>query len=118
MLKFAGKLVGKNRSRSYRRSAQNLAHGEQQAEQWVGEGLRIAGVDAPELEALVGSDARKVALAKLAWEKTTVSQGWIARRLVMGSPANVSQALRRISWKDLEKKLSPGLSKFLRKARG
>ena len=36
----------------------------------------------------------------------------------MGSPANVSQALRRISWKDLEKKLSPGLSKFLRKARG
>ena len=75
-------------------------------------------MDAPELEALVGSDARKVALAKLAWEKTTVSQGWIARRLVMGSPANVSQALRRISWKDLEKKLSPGLSKFLRKARG
>ena len=118
MLKLAGRLVGKRRSRSYRRSAQNLAHGEQQAEQWVGEGLRIAGVDAPELEALVGSDARKVALAKLAWEKTTVSQGWIARRLVMGSPANVSQALRRISWKDLEKKLSPGLSKFLRKARG
>ena len=118
MLKLAGKLVGKSRSRSYRRSAQNLAHGEQQAEQWIGEGLRIAGVDAPELEALVGNDARKVALAKLAWEKTTVSQGWIARRLIMGSPANVSQALRRISWKGLEKKLSPGLSKFLRKARG
>lgn len=118
MLKLAGKLVGKGRSRSYRRSAQNLAHGEQQAEQWVGEGLKIAGVDAPELDSLVGSDARKVALAKLAWEKTTVSQDWIARRLVMGSPANVSQALRRISWKDLEKKLSPELSKFLRQARG
>ncbi len=117
MLKLAGRLVGKRRSRSYRRSAQNLAHGEQQAEQWVGEGLKIAGVDALELDSLVGSDARKVALAKLAWENTTVSQYWIARRLGMGSAANVSQALRRFSWRDLEKKLPQKLSKFIQQAR-
>jgi hypothetical protein len=118
MLKLAERLVGKRGSRSYRRSAQNLAHGEQQAEQWVGEGLKIAGVDALELDSLVGSDARKVALAKLAWENTTVSQYWIARRLGMGSAANVSQALRRFSWRDLEKKLPPKLSKFIQQARG
>ena len=117
MLKLAGKLVGKSRSRAYQRSAQNLAHGEQQAEQWIGEGLKIAGVDARQLAALVGSDARKVTLAKLAWEKTTVSQGWIAKRLEMGSPANVSQALRRMPWKDLEKRVPPALSKFIRHAR-
>ena len=69
------------------------------------------------MAALVGSDARKVALAKLAWEKTTVSQGWIAKRLEMGSPANVSQALRRMPWNDLEKIVSPALSKFIRHAR-
>jgi hypothetical protein len=80
-----------------------LAHGEQQAEQWIGEGLKIAGLDDSELAALVGSDVRKVALAKLAWKKTTVSQGWIAKHLAMGSPANVSQALSRMSWEDLEK---------------
>lgn len=117
MLKLAERLVGKRRSRSYRRSAQSLAHGEQQAEQWVGEGLKIAGVDALELDSLVGSDARKVALAKLAWENTTVSQYWIAKRLGMGSAANVSQALRRFSWRDLEKKLPPKLSKFIQQAR-
>ena len=117
MLKLAGNLAGEKRSRSYQRSAQSLAHGVQQAEQWIGEGLKIAEVDDRQLAALVGSDARKVALAKLAWEKTTVSQGWIAGRLAMGSAANVSQVLRRMSWKDLEMKLSPALSKFLRLAR-
>ena len=37
----------------------------------------------------------KVALAKLLWMGTTVSQGWIAERLGMGSAANVSQQLSR-----------------------
>jgi REP element-mobilizing transposase RayT len=113
MLKLVGKLGGASRSPSYQRSIQNLAHGEQQAEQWIAEGLKIAALDATQLLALVGSDVRKVALAKLVWEKTTVSQGWIATRLAMGSPANVSQALRRMSWKQLEKKLSPELSEFI-----
>jgi hypothetical protein len=35
----------------------------------------------------------------------------------MGSAANVSQALRRFSWRDLEKKLPPKLSKFIQQAR-
>ena len=116
MLKLAEKLVGESRSRSYQRSAQKLAHGEHQAEQWIVEGLKIAGLNARQLEALMGSDARKVALAKLAWERTTVSQVWIAKRLKMGSPANVSQALRRMTWKDLGKKVPPDLWKFIRQA--
>jgi len=35
----------------------------------------------------------------------------------MGSVANVSQALRRFAWRDLEKKLPPKLSKFIQQAR-
>ncbi len=41
-----------------------------------------------------GSDARKVALARLVWEGTTVSQQWIADELGMSSAANVSQQIR------------------------
>jgi hypothetical protein len=44
---------------------------------------------------LPGSEPRKVAVARFIGEKTTVPQSWIAEKLVMGSPANVSQQLRR-----------------------
>jgi len=37
------------------------------------------GLKQGDLAGLKGSDPRKVALAKLVWEKTTVSQDWIAR---------------------------------------
>jgi len=116
-LKLAEKLLKGAHSRSYQRSAQHLTHGCQQAEQWMSEGLKIAGLDDQQLAGLVGSDVRKVALAKLAWEKTTVSQSWIAKRLAMVSPANVSQALRRMSWNDLEQKLPSDLNNFLRQSR-
>ncbi len=117
MLELAENLIEKGRSRAYQRCAQRLAHGEQQADRWISEGLKIVGVNPRQLAALAGSDARKVALAKLAWEKTTVSQGWITKRLKMGSPSNVSQLLRRKSWSEIEKRVSPPLSKFLRNAR-
>jgi hypothetical protein len=37
----------------------------------------------------------KAALAKLLWERTMVSQPWLARHLHMKSAANVSQVLKR-----------------------
>jgi hypothetical protein len=37
----------------------------------------------------------KAALAKLLWERTTVSQPWLAKHLHMRSAANVSQVLKR-----------------------
>jgi hypothetical protein len=48
-----------------------------------------------ELEALPGSDARKVQIARAVRAQTTVSMGWIAERLRMRSAANVSQILKR-----------------------
>jgi hypothetical protein len=44
----------------------------------------VAGLRERDLAELKGNDARKVVLARLIWEKTTVSQRWIARRLRMG----------------------------------
>ena len=61
---LAGKLAGGSRARSYQRTAQKLAHGEQQAEQWIVGGRKMAGLDETALAALMGSDARKVALAQ------------------------------------------------------
>ena len=54
-----------------------------------------AGLTEGDLATSKGSDARKVALARLLWRRTTVSQGWLAGRLQMRSAANVSQQLRR-----------------------
>ncbi len=72
------------------------AHGEEQVERWLEEGLNAAGLDEKELRALKGSDPRKLVLAELLWKRTTVSQEWLAEKLSMRSAANVSQQLRRL----------------------
>ncbi len=64
---------------------------------------RICGEDAQsgrrnparEFARTKGSDPRKVALARLLWERNKVGQGWLAEGLQMDSAANVSQQLRR-----------------------
>jgi hypothetical protein len=60
----------------YRRAAQILSHGLEQAQRWVGASLLRQGFGAQgglmDTEALSGSDARKVALAKFLRERTTV----------------------------------------------
>ena len=58
-------------------------------------GLIESGLRESELEALPGSDARKVRIARAVRAQTTVSMGWIAERLRMRSAANVSQILKR-----------------------
>lgn len=57
--------------------------------------MAAAGLDEKALEAIPGSDPRKVALASLLVSRTVVRQSWIAERLAMRSAANVSQQVRR-----------------------
>jgi putative transposase len=87
--------VGRLQGRTYRSAAARRSHDKAQAEQWVAGGITAMALGLDEMKALPGSDARKVALARLLWERTTVSQVWIAEQLGMGSAANVSQQIRR-----------------------
>jgi len=52
-------------------------------------GLKIGG-----LAKLQGSAARRVAIARVIRQRTTVSMGWIAGHLSMGSATNASQQIR------------------------
>ena len=61
----------------------------------IQEGLRAAGLKVEELSRLKGSDPRKVAIARVIWENTTVQMNWIGEELSMKSAYNVSQQLRR-----------------------
>jgi REP element-mobilizing transposase RayT len=102
-----------NPSRSYKRTPETRAHSESQAEKWLKEGLRAAGLKATDLPGLKGSDPRKLALAKLLWSRTTVSQQWIAEKLSMRSAANVSQQLRRMPAKGSSNQLPAELQRFI-----
>ena len=116
---LSGKLVKKRKSmtRAYRKAPQVTAHSEEQAKQWLAEGLQTAGLTAKDLTALKGSDPRKLALAELLWKETTVSQAWIAEKLSMRSAANVSQQLRRLDRAKTLGKVPPGMRRFLADAR-
>lgn len=111
ILKGAERMVGKGKSRAYGRSRERLAHGEKEAERLLRQGLEAAGLTKGELETLAANERRKVAIARVIWNQTTVSQGWIADRLKMKHAANVSLALHR--GKDDPKKLPPALVEFL-----
>ncbi len=87
--------VRRPQGRAYRSAGARRTFDQAQAERWLGEGLKSAGLRKDQLATLKGSDPRKVALARCLWENTSVSQGWLADRLMMGSAANVSQQIRR-----------------------
>ena len=90
---FATRRTGGNRG--YRASLEKKAHDAARAEDLLRAGLRAARLGAEEAQRLPGSEARKVQIARIIWQMTTVSQSWLAKRLGMGSAANVSQQLRR-----------------------
>lgn len=48
-------------------------YGERQAQAWLAQGLKAAGITAAELESVNGADVRKVLLADLLWRRTWVS---------------------------------------------
>lgn len=102
-----------NPSRSYKRTPEARSHSLNQAEQWLAGGLRAAGLTVDDLNRLKGSDPRKLALAKVLWTRTTVSQEWIAKKLSMRSAANVSQQLRRMPKKGNANQLPRELVQFL-----
>ena len=94
-LKLAKGVLERPRHRTTRSSLEKRAHDEARAEALLASGLAAAGLTQDEVARLPGSDTRKVAIARLIWEGTTMSQGWVSERLRMGSAANVSQQLRR-----------------------
>jgi putative transposase len=116
MLKLAEGLLGRAKSRAYRRAAVTQAHGLERAERWLRDGLAAAGLNEKELLRTPGSDLRKIALAQLLWRRTTVSQVWLAERLAMRSAANVSQLLRRAGSKRIDRKLPKRLVAFVGRA--
>jgi hypothetical protein len=94
-LKVVEKQLHKNKSRGYASAAQRKAHGEAEAEKMLADGLQAAGMSQTDLAKTKGADARKAIIAKILWNKTTVSQGWIAEHLHMKSAANVGMVARR-----------------------
>ena len=85
----------RKRDRPYRAAPESRAHGEKEALRLLKEGLEAAGLPPAELGQWKGSDARKVAIARIIRKRTTVSMSWIAEHLAMRSAANVSQQIRR-----------------------
>lgn len=65
------------------------------------------GLRKADLEKLSGSDARKVVIAGVIWERTTVGMQWINAHLGMKSAANASHQIRRLKTqrKELQTKL-------------
>lgn len=106
--------VRKLKGRGSRSAPERRSHDQAQAEEWLRQGIEAMGLSAEEVRGLRGSDSGKVALAKLLWERTTVGQGWIAEKLGMGSPANVSQQIRRLKTEGSRQKLPAPLKKFLK----
>jgi hypothetical protein len=59
------------------------------------EGFVAASLAPARLSQLKGSDPRKVAIARVISQNTTMSQSWIAEKLSMRSAANLIQQIRR-----------------------
>jgi len=95
MLAVGEAVLKKKRNPSYRASLESRAHGEHEARRLLAEGLDAAGIGARDLATLRGSDPRKVAIARVLRQRTTVGMGWIAEHLCMRSAGNVSQQLCR-----------------------
>jgi REP element-mobilizing transposase RayT len=95
MLRLGAATLGQKRHRTYRASQEVRAHGEAEAQRLLTEGLIAAGLSAAELKTLSGSEARKVAIARLIKERTTMKLPWIAAQLELRSAANASQQIRR-----------------------
>lgn len=115
MRRLAGAALKKAapKSRAYQKHELVREHGHWQAESWLVKGLKAAGLGAAELNQVKGSDPRKVLLADFLWRKTVVSQPWLAEKLVMHSPANVSQQLRRLDRKQALNLIPGSLKNFL-----
>jgi putative transposase len=82
-------------SRGGNASLEKHAPGEQEARRLVAEGMAIAGFTREDLKKLPGSDPRKVAVARVVSERTTVGMPWLAEHSNLRSAANASRQIRR-----------------------
>jgi putative transposase len=81
--------------RNRRSTHQWRDHAQLSAADLIRQGLKVLNLSEDQLKATKGSEPRKVSLAWAIVRSTTMSQSWIADRLNMRSPANVSQQVRR-----------------------
>ena len=92
LLEKAGRGSGGTRNRT---GEALRVHGEAEAERVVRRGAKILGLQttADAMAKLPKSDDRKVLLAALLRERTSVGNSWIAGRLYMGHPGSVSRLI-------------------------
>ena len=112
LIKIGERVLKVKRHRNYRASPESRAHGEQEARRLLKEGLEAAGLGGVELQRLKGSDSRKVEIARVIRQRTTVGMGWLSEQLAMRSAANVSQQIRRTP--KAEKELPEPLKKWIK----
>jgi putative transposase len=74
-----------------RREESDADHGQRQAERIIKEMVAVLGSDEAELLSKRKSDWRKRLIAHRVRQETSVSLGWLARRLGMGSEGHVSR---------------------------
>lgn len=108
MLKLGDTVLKGTRHRGAMGSLEKRAHGEHEARRLVADGMAAAGLTDDEVKWLPGSEARKVAIARVVWEQTTVDMKWLATHLHLRSAANASQQIRR------HRHEAPALPKALR----
>jgi len=75
-------------------------------------GLGAAGLATKDLARRPSTDPCMVALASRMWEKTTVSQSWIAEKLEMKNPANLSRVIHRMNMEKIAQKVPATLAEF------
>ena len=100
----------KRRARAYVGSRELEAHGEGEALKLLASGLEAAGLHESELSGRPCTDPCKVALAVMLWKKTTVSQLWIAEKLDMKNPANVSRVIHRMDEEKIKHRVPAALA--------
>lgn len=77
-------------------------HGTQEASRLLLDGMKTFGVKRQDLLQSKGSYLPKVVIAYAIHMKTSASQKWIADRLAMKSPVNVSQQIRRLKNRNIK----------------
>ena len=97
ILKAFGQKIAEGENRNYQSSQLSKAHAEDNAEQIIRRACQHFGLKEDELLTHIRGDYRKTSVAWKIWQETTVSQRWIAERLMMKTPANVSQQVRRFT---------------------
>ena len=75
-------------------------------------GLGAAGLATKDLARRPSTDPCMVALASRMWEKTTVSQSWIAEKLEMKNPANLRRVIHRMNMEKIAQKVPATLAEF------